>query len=549
VNIADLLTTRAAATGDAPALVDESSGARRILSFRELERAVARVAYHLHTLGLRPGDPVLVLQPLSVELCLLLVAILRAGLVAVFVDPSAGMAHLDACCRLTAPRAFIGSGKAHLLRLVSPGLRRIPIKARTGSLIRKSRAFTPTDRECSPAVDLPPSAPALVRFTSGSTGGPKAAVRTHGYLLAQLRALESNLHLAAGQIDLVTMPMFMLPNLAAGVTTILPTADVRAPGRVEPAPLIDQIRSNQVSRLTASPALLQRLADHCARRHVTLDSLQRLDTGGAPVFPGLLDSLRVMAPQARIVAVYGSTEAEPIALLDHSDMSESDRQAIVSGHGLLAGHPVPDIRIHLIREDTAPPRRQLTETEFQDLLAPDGAPGEIVVSGPHVHPGQSSDPAAEPTKLFAGAVIWHRTGDTGRLGPDGRLWLLGRSSARIQDARGTLHPFQIEAAVLTDPGIRRAALASAHGRRLLVLELADRSQQPRLPPWVQAQIDEVRIVRHIPLDRRHNAKVDYPKLLKQLSSWNAKYPHFRFQQSKNQPSSGRAKSRTSNSRP
>jgi acyl-CoA synthetase (AMP-forming)/AMP-acid ligase II len=516
VNIADLLTSRATANGDAPALVDESSGARRILSFREFERAVARVASHLHTLGLRPGDPVLVLQPLSVELCLILVATLRAGLVAVFVDPSAGMAHLDACCRLTAPRAFIGCGKAHLLRFVSPGLRRIPMKGRTRSLIRRANDAAIALGDLPPPLDFPPTAPALIRFTSGSTGEPKAAVRTHGYLLAQLRALESNLRLAAGQIDLVTMPMFMLPNLAAGVTTVLPTADVRAPGRAEPAPLVRQILSNQISRLTASPALLQRLADHCARRHVTLDSLRRLDTGGAPVFPGLLDCLRVMAPNAEIVAVYGSTEAEPIALLHHSDMSESDRQAMASGHGLLAGHPVPEIRIHLIREGTAPLRRQLTETEFQHLLAPDGDPGEIVVSGPHVHPGQSNDPAAEPTKLFAGPVVWHRTGDTGRLGPDGRLWLLGRSSARIEDTRGTVHPFQIEAAVLTDPGIRRAALASAHGRRLLVLELAHPGHSPQLPPWILTQIDDVRIVRHIPLDRRHNAKVDYPKLLEQL---------------------------------
>lgn len=516
MNIAELLTTRAAASGDTPALVNDSAGTRRILSFRELEDAVTRAASRLHALGLRPGDPVLVLQPLSVDLCLLLVAILRAGLVAVFVDPSAGLKHLEACCRLTAPRAFIGCGKAHVLRLVSSGLRRIPMKWRTSSLIRQSQAPEPAVRERSPAADLPPSAPALVRFTSGSTGEPKPAVRTHGFLLAQLRALESNFHLAAGQIDLVTMPMFMLPNLAAGVTTVLPSVDVRAPGRVDPAPLADQIRNKRVSRLTASPALLQRLADHCARQRLTLDSLQRLDTGGAPVFPGLLDALRTMAPQAEIVAVYGSTEAEPIALLDLENMSDSDRQAMASGHGLLAGRPVPDIQLHLIREDIAPPRRRLTEAEFKDLLVPQGTPGEIIVSGPHVHPGQTGDPIAEPTKLFTGPAVWHRTGDTGQLGPDGRLWLLGRSSARIEDARGIIHPFSIEAAVMTDPRVRRAALVAAHSRRLLVLELCNPAQLPQLPPWVQAQIDDVRVVRRIPLDRRHNAKVDYVQLLKQI---------------------------------
>lgn len=515
MNIADLLTARAKKDGDRTAIIDESGRCPRPLSFAELDRLVSRTSCHLHALGLRPGDPVLVLQPLSLELCVALVALLRAGLVAVFVDPSAGLAHLDSCCRLTSPRAFIGSGKAHLLRLVSPALRRIPMKWRTCTLIQCAQSTAPPTGAEASSSDLPPSAPALVRFTSGSTGEPKAAVRTHGFLLAQLRAIETNLHLHAGQIDLVTMPMFMLPNLAAGVTSIIPRVDVRAPGRIAPAPLVAQIQERRVDRLTASPTLFHRLADHCARHRITLDSLRRLETGGAPVFPGLLDSLRAMAPQSEIVAVYGSTEAEPIALLRYDEISDADRQAMATGAGLLAGRPVADLSIRLLLLNTLPPAT-LTKPAFEALCAPPGEPGEIVVSGPHVHPGQPNDQHSNATKLRVGEAVWHRTGDTGRLDHDGRLWLLGRSSARIDDARGMVHPFSIEAAVLTDPRVRRAALASTHGRRLLVLEMSDPAHLPQLPPWVQAQIDEVRVVRHIPLDRRHNAKVDYVKLIKQL---------------------------------
>jgi acyl-CoA synthetase (AMP-forming)/AMP-acid ligase II len=516
VNIADLLTARAAASGDQMAVIDESGRHPRTLSFGELDQLVSRTAACLHDLGLRPGDRVLVLQPLSLDLCVVLVAILRAGLVAVFVDPSAGLPHLESCCRMTAPRAFIGSGKAHLLRLVSPGLRRIPLKWRSRTLLRRATAAAQDAETSQTAADLPPSAPALIRFTSGSTGAPKAAVRTHGFLVEQLRAIESNLHLQDGQIDLVTMPMFMLPNLAAGVTSIIPAADVRAPGRIDPAPLVRQIQERRVDRLTASPALFHRLADYCARHQITLDSLRRLDTGGAPVFPGLLDALRRLAPQAEIVAVYGSTEAEPIALLRHDDISDTDRQAMATGAGLLAGRPVPDLRVRLLRVGTPPPLATLTEPEFEALCAPPGQPGEIVVSGPHVHPGQAEDAGGDPTKLRSGNVIWHRTGDAGRFDDTGRLWLLGRTSARLEDARGVLYPFQLEAAVLTDGRVRHAALVAIKGRRVLVVQPTDPSSPPPLPEWVRSQVDEVRLMRRLPLDRRHNAKVDYVQLLKQL---------------------------------
>jgi len=512
VNIADLLTARAAASGEQAAVIDESGGRCRTLSFAELEQLVSRTAECLRAFGLRPGDPVLVLQPLSLELCVVLVAILRAGLVAVFIDPSAGLAHLDSCCRLTAPRAFIGSGKAHLLRFVSPGLRRIPMKWRTGTLVRRALATTRPTGNNPGSADLPPSAPALIRFTSGSTGAPKAAVRTHGFLVEQLRAIESNLHLEPGQIDLVTMPMFMLPNLAAGVTSIIPATDVRAPGRSDPVPLVRQIQERQVNRLTASPALFHRLADYCSQHGVYLDSLHRLDTGGAPVFPGLLDSLRRLAPQAEIVAVYGSTEAEPIALLRHDDISDADRQAMASGGGLLAGRPVPDLRVRLLREDTPPPGKPLTESGFAALAAPPGTPGEIVVSGPHVHPGQADVPGSDPSKIVVEDTVWHRTGDAGRFDETGRLWLLGRSCARIEDRRGVLHPFPLEAAVMTDGRVRHTALVAVHGRRLLVVQPSDPSHPPQVPEWVRSQVDEVRIMRHIPLDRRHNAKVDYVEL-------------------------------------
>ncbi len=104
----------------------------------------------------------------------------------------------------------------------------------------------------------------------------------------------------------------------------------------------------------------------------------RLD--GVAVEQGiLLDALSRTAPQAEIVAVYGSTEAEPIALFRSTDMSGADRLAMASGSGLLAGFPVPGISVRLIRESTPAQTEPLTEITFAEMCSPAAEAGEIVV--------------------------------------------------------------------------------------------------------------------------------------------------------------------------
>src|SRR5208282_3898869 len=128
-----------------------------------------------------------------------------------------------------------------------PGARRLDLRTNASS----SREIVPLAAE----------APALVTFTSGSTGQPKAAMRTHGFLLAQHRALETSLALRPGQLDLTTLPIFVLANLASGVTSVLPNADLRSPGTIIAGPVLAQIRRHKIETTASSPAFLSRLLD------------------------------------------------------------------------------------------------------------------------------------------------------------------------------------------------------------------------------------------------------------------------------------------------
>ena len=160
MNAIELLRSRAAASPDAPAIIDARRGRSRVFSFAELERASARAAGLLHAAGLRPGDGVLVLLPMSAELYVALLAIFRLGMVALILDPSAGRDHIERCCALYPPQALIASTRAHLLRLFSPALRRIPCKVSVGlpvpgavswRHIVRTPAF-PTIHPCDPAT-------------------------------------------------------------------------------------------------------------------------------------------------------------------------------------------------------------------------------------------------------------------------------------------------------------------------------------------------------------------------------------------------------------
>jgi acyl-CoA synthetase (AMP-forming)/AMP-acid ligase II len=520
MNIARILQEQCAQRPMQEAIVDPAER----LTFAELDRAAAGAAADLASAGLRPGDRALVFCPMSGRLYVTLIGMFRLGVTAVFVDPSAGRSHIERCCARVRPSAFVATPRAHALRLVSSAIRRLPIKLAIAGWVPGTATIAggAADRGARDRIESCGSSDAaLLTFTSGSTGEPKAAVRTHGFLRAQHQVLADELHLVAGEVDLATLPIFVLANLASGLTSVIPDVDLRRPGAIDAPRLARQIGAEHPTRAAASPALFDRLAAHVRSRGGRLDGMARIYTGGAPVFPNLLRSLSAIAPTAIVSAVYGSTEAEPIAHLDHAEIGSRDLAAMSEGAGLLAGRPVSaiDVRILPDRWGTAL-GPYATDAAFAAESAPPGTPGEIVVTGPHVLPGYLDGAGDGETKIRVGDRVWHRTGDAGYFDADRRLWLLGRCSARLNDRRGTLYPFAVEAAASDVAGVHRSAFVMHRDRRTLVLELepgaalVERSTLVARFEW--AHLDDIVVIDRIPVDKRHNGKVDYPALAARL---------------------------------
>jgi acyl-CoA synthetase (AMP-forming)/AMP-acid ligase II len=239
----------------------------------------------------------------------------------------------------------------------------------------------------------------------------------------------------------------------------------------------------------------------------------------------LIRDLNRIAPHCRFTALYGSTEAEPIARLEGEDaLSWAERswagRDYQPGVGLPAGRVVDGIELRVLRDQWGQAMTAQTEASFEKLVQPAGQAGEIVVAGAHVLSGYEQGVGDRETKFEVEGRRWHRTGDAGYLDGSGSLWLLGRCAAKVEDARGVLYPLGIEAVVMQWPGVRRVALMSLDGRRLVVVEGgvgAAGEFPPDMPARARALgVDEMRWVARIPMDARHRSKIDYPALRAKL---------------------------------
>ncbi|MFZ5476458.1 MAG: AMP-binding protein, partial [Myxococcota bacterium] len=383
-------------------------------------------------------------------------------------------------------RGLAGTPLAHLLRLVAPELRGGAVYAAPGWCPFAER-LDHLDGPAFPQEATHPDTPALLTFTTGSTGRPKAMARTHGLLEAQRAALARHMCVTHLDVSLETLPVFALSSLAAGAKVVLADCDLRRPGSVDPARVVAQMRAQKVTVATASPAFFAPIARWLLTRGETYRGMRALWTGGARVPAALLRELCAAFPAANVEVVYGSSEAEPIAGVDARDHLDEIDAGEADGEGALVGTPVPDTHVRVVKPGT-----------FEET---DGI-GEIVVAGDHVNPSYFRDPEADAaTKVHAEGRVWHRTGDTGRRDARGRLWLVGR----VADVVHGLHPYPIEAAAERIPGVRRAALIDRAGAPLLCVEGED-----GVVERVRATVKHVDVsaVSHIPVDRRHNAKVD-----------------------------------------
>ena len=504
-------------------------------TYRQMDEDSSRLAYGLAELGLGRGSRAVVMMKPSIDYFSLVFALFKLGAVPVHIDSGMDLENVGRCVAEAEPDAFFGDeesftesvllgwGKESVRLRVRVG----PSSAISGISLNEIRNSVPEGTAFETAA-MSPEEPAMIAYTSGSTGVAKGAVAPHSYISGIILGLRRGYESVSNQGHLSPFPPFLMFNFGIGLKSVIPDMNSSQPGMVDPDRIIHQIEDLGLQYLFATPAFMERLERRATAANITLTSLKRVLWAGSAVHPSELARFKRLTPNAEIVCVYSSTEATPIATIESAEILATAKRTETGG-GICLGRPIPgmDVRIAAISDA---PIAQWTD----DLEVRRGETGEICVRGVTVSPSYLNRPdATRMAKIPVpkDGTFFHRMGDLGYVDEEGRLWFCGRKDHRVETRRGLLLSSACEGVFDAHPGVRRSGLAGVERDGETIGVLCVQLETGAEPETLQTEllelaqrhsatraIDTILFHPSLPVDTRHNSKIVREK----LAVWAAK---------------------------
>ncbi|MEU5536098.1 long-chain fatty acid--CoA ligase [Streptomyces sp. NPDC020362] len=402
------------------------------LSFEEVWRRARAQAGALTALGVRPGDRVALMAPNTAAFPIAYYAIAAAGAVVVPV-------HL----LLSAPEVeHVLQDSGATLLLVHPAQAGTGRAAADALGVRAVTLGEESDRLAADAEPLPSYVtraaddPAVVFYTSGTTGVPKGAVLTHFNLVmnATVNAFDAN-DIRADDIALGALPLFhafgqtvsLNSTWRAGATLVLLP-------RFDAARAIELMAEEKVNTFHGVPTMFVALAAAAADAG-TLPELRVCISGGASLPVAVLERFEA-AFGARIHEGYGLSETSPTATVN---------QPVFGTRAGTIGHPLWGVDVEIAR----------AEVEGRVELLPPGELGEVVIRGHNVFSGYLGRPEATAEAVVDG---WFRTGDLGTKDEEGFLRIVDRKKDVIIRGGYNVYPREVEEVLMRHPGVAQVAV-------------------------------------------------------------------------------------------
>ncbi|MBC7690771.1 MAG: acyl--CoA ligase [Methylotenera sp.] len=443
-----------------------------VTSFAEIHALATRAQAMLRDCGVGPGTPVVIAELPGPALFATLLALLSLGAPILFVEPWLPIERIEHVILTMKPQVFFTGLVGKLWGLRVPAIRKIPHWKTAGDLLKYPAAKVLS------LESVEPTSPAVIAFSSGTTGKPKGSVRTQGYLweMHEILVRYGETH-GLQTPDLALFPNVALFQLGTGRGALL------VPGRWHRNPkhlmkLASLPKALQPQSVTCGPGFLRQLL-----RVPGFESLRTFHVGGALTDRWIFEGAFSRWKDAEFTHIYGGSEAEPVALSDaRTAVAKSAEKGLFQT--LYLGRPV-------------------------DIIQADLQPDTVWVSGPNVSPEYLGDPKENIgiKRRDETGRLWHAMGDRviaepGSLsmsGSGGDWWYAGRQFqkpeefaleqkiySRLQNSAAFIKPLSDGTyALLGEPVLKHAP--------------ALRKEFPEL-----SRIEFTRITR----DRRHHARVD-----------------------------------------
>jgi acyl-activating enzyme 14 len=300
-----------------------------------------------------------------------------------------------------------------------------------------------------------PDGAAVAVFTSGTSGAPRAALLSHAGLDFQARAKAACQRTSSSDLYLHAAPLFHVGGLASALAALAAGAAHAFLPAYSPAAALAAIRAERATVLIAVPATAADLAAAAAPGEA-LPSVRALLVGAGGLGPTLAARLAALFPRAEILTAYGLTEGG--SSLTFAAAGELGGGVSGGGGGAYVGRPPPGIELGVVPaglpEDASP---------FTIAVAASGE-GEVVTRGPHLMLRYWAAPTATSAARLPGG--WLRTGDLGRLGAAGGLWLAGRVRDVVRSGGESVPAWEVEAATAAHAGVAAAAVVPVPDARL-----------------------------------------------------------------------------------
>ncbi|NGO07968.1 amino acid adenylation domain-containing protein [Streptomyces sp. HC44] len=434
ITVHELVANQAARTPDAIAVTDGSQA----LTYAELEARANRLAHLLRDHGVVADSRVGICLGRSLDLVTAVLGVWKAGAAYAPMDPAQPSARLEWLLE------DLGGDLVLTDEATAPTAERVGVRPLVLGSADTARQLADRSADRPPALEVHPAQAAYAIYTSGSTGRPKGVVITHEGIANRVRwavdthglgARDRVLQKTAVTFDASCWEIFA-PLIGGGTVVLAPPGAER-----DPAALLRAVAEHEVSVLQVVPSVLQALAEEPAWADCT--ALRLLFSAGEPLHAELAQRILARRPGLTIWNTYGPTECAIDVTAHRFDPATTTGPVPI-------GRPIPGMRVLVLDAAGTP--------------AAIGAPGELHVGGVGVARGYLGRPdltadrfVPDPYGRTGGARLY-RTGDRVRWNPNGYLEYLGRFDDQTKVNGVRIEPGEIEAALVTHPGVRAAVV-------------------------------------------------------------------------------------------